>query len=125
MFIKVWNSFDMGVFRVCPGLDSKEIIQEIEKHFNPEQMKILKKIAKEFGEKLGLEFLHNLKRGWENKLLASAKVLTKRGDRELRTKEEITRSLSEDGEIQFFAHRKNGSMALLKKLRKPAHLCQR
>ena len=123
MFIKVWND-DGGVFRICPGLDSKEMREEIEKHFTEKEIVTIKKMAKKFSEELGLEFLHNLSRGWENKLLAGARVLPKRGNGELETKEAIRKALSEDGEIQFFAHIKNGSMALLRGLRKPAHLCR-
>lgn len=122
MFIKVWND-DGGVFRIFPGLNTKEMKKEIEKHFTEKEMVVIKKMAKKFGEKLGLEFSHNLSRSWENKLLADARVLTKIGDGELETKEAIRKALNEDGKIQFFAHRKNGSMALVKRLRKPAHLC--
>ncbi len=119
MVIKVWNNYDMGVYRV----DIKKMGSDIKARFTSEQRRMLKQAAKIFWEKLGLEFEHNLARGWENKILAAGKVLTKDGTQELKTKDEIRKALSEKGEIQFLTHRKNGSLRFIKTITKPKHLC--
>ncbi len=121
MIIKIWNSSDMGVYRIDPCI--KKMGQDIKVRFIPRQIRELKQAAKIFWEKLGLEFEHNLVRGWENKIIAAGKVLTKDGKKELKTKDEIKKALSEKGEIQFFAHRKNGSMRFIKSITKPKHRC--
>jgi len=121
MVIKVWNNYDMGVFRVHP--DIKKMAEKTKEIFNPEELKELRKIAREFMEELGLEFVHNLTAGWERKILANGKVLTKSGRQELKTADEIKKAISENGEIQFLAHKKNSSLRFISSIKKPAEKC--
>jgi hypothetical protein len=120
MVIKVWNNYDRRVFRINPCI--KKMRQDIEARFTLKQLKEIKRVAKSFREELCLEFEHNLKRGWENKILVAGKVFTKDGTQELKAKDEIRNALSEKGEIQFFASRKNGSIRFIKSITKPGHL---
>jgi hypothetical protein len=120
MYIKIWNDHCMDVFEVNPKIKKSQTTE-----FKPEEEKELKKIAKRFLEIMGLEFEHNLKRGWENKLLANGKILNRNGD-ELKTKKAIRAELSEKGIVQFHHHKKNRSMNFInKEVKKPAHLCWR
>jgi hypothetical protein len=122
MIIKVWNNYDLGVYRINP-LARKSLKKDMAKRFTPAVLKKIKAIVKEFMEQLGVEFKHNLKRGWENKLLAVGKVLTKNGNH-LTTKEEIGQALLNDGEIQFFHHQKK-SLSFITTILKSPHLCWR
>jgi hypothetical protein len=122
MFIKAWNSYDLGVYRINQLKKDKAVKKYLEEIFPQKELKTIKRIAREFAEALGVEFVHNLKRGWENKLLAKGRVFS-RGGTELKTKEEIKEHLSLNGEIKFQAFRKNGSIAVVKALKRPAHLC--
>lgn len=118
MYIKIWNNRDMDVFRVSPKIKKSQTTE-----FKPEEEKKLKKIAKRFLEIMGLEFEHNLKRGWENKLLANGKILDHKGD-ELKTKKAIRAELAEKGVVKFYYKNKNHSMAFIaKEVKKPDHLC--
>ena len=96
MIIKVWNNHD------C------------------EEKK--KRLLKNLMEFAGIEYIHNLEKGWENKLLMNGSVLTNIGD-ELKTKKEIKEEINRIGCIQFFHKKKNYSLAFIKKIRKSAHLC--
>lgn len=120
MYIKTWNGHDMGVFQVNPNLN-KFYSREVKGHFSKEELAQLKKIARLFAEEMCLVFAHNLIRGWENKLLANGKVMTK-SNRQLSSKDEILRALATDGQIEFHTYRKNSSCAFIKELLKPAHL---
>lgn len=121
MIIKIWNNYDCGVYRVNSNI-KKIFKKQIKKLFSPEQEKQLRQMAKELGEELSLVFEHNLHRGWENKILAGGTALDKDGKREFKTAQEIRRALSCDGQIQFHARRKNGSMSFIQKIKKPVHL---
>ncbi len=121
MIIKVWNNWDGGVFKITPGLDKFQSI--VEKEFTSQEQEMLKKIAKKFAEELGLEFVHNLKEGWEDELLRTGRVLSRDGTKRLTTKAEIEKELSAAREINFFAEKKFGSWAIIKKLLKPKRLC--
>lgn len=121
MVIKIWNNYDGGVYRINPGI--KKMAPDIKARFSSRQIKRIRQIAKTFRDELGLEFKHNLVRGWENKILAAGRVLTEDGKQELKTKDEINKALAEKGEIQFFARRKNNSMRFIKSITKPSHFC--
>ena len=122
MNIKIWNNYDRSVFRLNPILN--KTAERIRKRFSPEENKQLQKISREFCEEAGLEFVHNLKPGWENKLLKNGKVLSRDGRQELKTKEEIEAELLENGMVQFHHRRKNSSFNFIaKEVKKPAHLC--
>lgn len=123
MIIKVWNNYDKGVYQINPNIKKifKKQVGELKEIFSSEEIKELRQIAREFIEELGLVFEHNLVRGWENKLLAAGMVMTEK-KKILLTKEEIRQALSSDGQVQFHACRKNGSMAFIKTIKKPKHL---
>lgn len=123
MVIKVWNNYDGRVFKINIGPDGLRDLAEKSK-FTPQEQRMVKKIAKEFAEQLGLEFVHNLKEGWEGELLRTGRVLSRNGTKKLTTEAEIKEELSTAGEINFLAEKKFGSWAIIKKLRKPKHLCQ-
>jgi hypothetical protein len=94
-----------------------------EKHLNKKQKQEFHS-DKSFGYAINDEFVHNLQRDWENKLLiAGAKVLTAKGDRILKSKAEIRNALKRYGEVLFFARGNNNTRILLNKIKKPAHLC--
>ena len=115
MVIKVWNNHDLGVFRINPTV--KKIVSPV--RFSPKVRKQLKKAAKMFMEKLGLEFEHNLARGWEKKILIAGRVLDKYGRRELKNIQEIKEELGERGEVQFFSHQEGKSFKFIDSIRKP------
>ncbi len=121
MVIKVWNNWDGGVLKV--NLDPDKSRSIIGEQFTPAEQKKIKKIAKEFAEQLGLEFVHNLKEGWEEELLRNGRVLSRDGTKKLTTKAEIEKELSAAREINFFAEKKFGSWAIIKELLKPKRLC--
>jgi len=122
MYIKIWNNYDMGVYKVNPNM--KKIAKKADEKFSPAKRKQLKKISQEFWEKVGMEFAHNLKPGWENKLLNSGLVLSKDGGQELKTKKDIEAELSSNGQVQFHHSRKNSSLNFIaKEVKKPTHLC--
>lgn len=120
MIIKIWNNWDGGVFRV--NMNSKKAFKEVKEKFSPQEQKKLRQIAKEFAEELVVVFEHNLRRGWERKILVAGKVLSKNGKRELKIAQEIKEVLGCDGEIQFHARRKNGSLSFIRSIERPAHL---
>lgn len=120
MYIKVWNNHDRSVLKITPSL-KKFYFKEVKRCLSKEELSQIKKFARVFAEDMALVFIHNLKRGWENKLLANGEVTTKSNCR-LSSKEEIGRALDSDGEIQFHAYRRFGSCAFIKELLKPAHL---
>jgi len=119
MIIKIWNNRDKGVYRVHVSPNAAE---DAKKMFSPKEQKELRRIGKELAEELVVVFVHNLRRGWERKILAAGKVSDKDGKRELKTFEEIKESLSSDGEIRFNARRKNGSLSFIRSIGRPAHL---
>lgn len=122
MIIKIWNNYDRGVYKITPKL-RKWWKREGKNLFSPEERKQLRQISKELCEQTGLVFVHNLKRGWENKLLAVGEVLNKAGQK-LNSREDIFKSLSADGEIQFHYCRKNGSVGFINKnIKKTDNLC--
>lgn len=121
MIIKVWNNHDWKVFKVMPVLG--RFAEDIKSAFNKEEKRQLRKMAKIFAEETALEFVHNLKKGWENKVLKNGNVLSKSNNKVLKTKEEIQRALGSDGEIIFHSHKKNSSVLFIKKIKKPAYLC--
>jgi len=120
MFIKAWNNYDMGVMQVNRGA-LRRLVEETEGKFSPEQLRKVKKIAKEFLEMMALEFAHNLRRGWEKALLNEGKVLSLKGE-ELISVRQIKEVFARDGEIQFFAYKKGKSIKVVDSFRKPAHL---
>ena len=120
MYIKIWNNRDRSVFKITPSL-KKFYSKEIKQRLSREELSQIKKFARIFAEDMALVFVHNLKRGWENKLLANGEVTTKSNCR-LSSKEEIRRALDSDGEIQFHTYRKLGTCAFVRKLLKPPHL---
>jgi len=122
MVIKVWNNWDGQVFKINISSDGfKNIFRE---ELTPEEQKMFEKIKKKFVEELCLEFVHNLKEGWEEKLLQAGRVLSRYENKKLTTKAEIKKELTATGEINFFAEKKFGSWKIIKKLRKPKHLCR-
>lgn len=114
MFIKNWNNYDYGVYKVNKPALNIWWKKEGKKLFSPKDIKEIRQIAKEFAEKLLVEFVHNLRRGWQNKILAAGRV-TNRYGKELTTREEIDSALSNDREIEFHSHRKNGSYNFIRK----------
>lgn len=98
-------------------------MRELKDKFSKEEIKYLRQAAKEFAERLAVEFAHNLQRGWEGKLLNEGRVLTYRDNKELFTVKEIKENFHRDGKIQFFAYGKNRSLKVVNKLMKPPHLC--
>jgi len=123
MIIKAWNSYDMGVLQVNRNA-LKSIEKEIREKFTKEQIRELRQMAKEFGEQRSLEYAHNLKRGWEKKLLNEGRVLDRRGT-EITTVQQVKDIFRRDGQIQFFAYNKGKSLKVIDSLKKPAHLCWR
>ena len=127
MIIKNWNNHDMGVYKIHPNMKkvAKQIHEKLKKDKkNEEFIKNLKKISREFWEDLGLEFVHNLKPGWENKLLNNGRVLLRDGGQELKTKKEIQAEMSKNGQVQFHHRQKNNSLNFIaREVKKPAHLC--
>lgn len=121
MIIKAWNSYDMSVFKINHAALAK-LLKDTKEKFTDGETKQLRQIEKEFGEKLGLEFSHNLKRGWEGKLLNEGRVLDRKG-KELITVKEVKAAFQRDGKIEFFAYGKFKSLSIVEKLKKPAHLC--
>ncbi len=117
MIIKIWNSFDMGVFEINPRI--KYFYKEIEQVFSEKERKQLKEITKIFAEEMTIEFVHNLKKGWENKLLKNGVVSASKNGNKLFTKEEIRKYLAEKGQINFSSRKKNGSCKFIKTIRKP------
>ena len=119
MFIKNWNSYDMSVYKINPRI-KKAIIQKI---FNSEERGQLRQIGKEFMDKLGVEFAHNLVRGWENKILQSGRVLSSNGCKELKIVAEVKKEMSEYGEVQFFSRKKLDSLGFIETIKKPVKDC--
>lgn len=120
MFIKAWSDHDMGVMKVHRGA-LRRLIESTEEKFSAEQLREIKKIAKEFQEMMALEFAHNLRRGWERALLNEGKVLTLKGE-ELISIEQVKKAFARDGQIQFFAYKKGKSVEIVDSFRRPKHL---
>ncbi len=120
MYIKTWDSCDMGVYKVNKGA-LERLLKTLSK-FSQEEIEQIKLMAKDFGEALGVEFAHNLRRGWQKAILNEGQVFDK-NKKELLTVDQIKEAFMRDGEIEFHAYKKNTSLKVIDFLRKPAHLC--
>jgi hypothetical protein len=116
MYLKRYVSYGFDVFKVNPQA-IKYLKESTEKRFTKRQQKALREMAKDFQEKMGLEFTDNLRDGWPEKILQLGTVLDTQ-DNKLTTIEEIERAFSDKGEIQFFSHG-GSSFKALKTILKP------
>jgi hypothetical protein len=120
MFIKAWNNHDGGVYQINKAAIGAAYKQRLEKIFTKEQISELKQIAREFQEELGLVFVHNLKKGWEQRILEGGKVFASYEKKELKSAAEIKAVISEKGQIEFIAHKELSSWKFIQKFLKPA-----